>query len=160
MLAQIISIAMSYLLGRQGPDSPGLFPNLTLASLRKLMMILTGVMAAFFLFIGGSLTVLTDLILSSRDHGQLMLTSTSGVGFLLMGFSVLAFSALSSRKLWRQTREKTQNREEALSKALAPVAEAIAGLIRDFADERKQALEASEMGMRVTNSPQKPTVFN
>lgn len=143
MISQIVSVLMSYLLGRQSPDAPGFFPNLTLASLRKLMMIMAGVMASLALFIGGAFTVLMDLILSSRDHGQLMLSPASMIGFLLMGFSILALAGLFSRKLWRRTREMAPSREEALAKAIAPVTDAVAGLIRDFAEERKQAVAAA-----------------
>jgi len=164
MLSQIFSVLMSYMLGRQGPDAPGFFPNLTLASLRKLMMITAGMLASLVLFFGGAFTVLMDLVLSSRDHGQLMLSPASMVGFLLMSFSILALAGLFSRKLWRRTREIQPSRGEEVAKALAPVTDAVAGLIRDFAEERKQAAVAAAAAMQanvpVSEQDYQRPVFN
>ncbi|MEZ0392087.1 MAG: hypothetical protein ACAH59_07735 [Pseudobdellovibrionaceae bacterium] len=145
MLLQLMSFVMSSLLGQQA-ESGGLFPNITLASLRKLTMIWAAVAISLLVFLGGAFTVLFDLILASRDHGQLMLSPASIVGFSLMGFSILSLVALFGRSLWSPPAQLAQSREEAMSKALAPVAEAVAGVIRDFSEERKRA-QAAMMAM-------------
>lgn len=168
MLSQIFSVIIRYMLGQTSSDSPGFLHQLTMGSLRKMMMIMAGVVVGLIVFFSGAFTVLMDMILSSRDHGQLMLSSVSIVGFSLMGISVLSLAVLFRRKIWRRSREATQSREQAISQAIAPVANAVASLINDFAEERKRMMMAQSMSQAPTafepeipdSAPHRPSVFN
>lgn len=139
MLMNIVNLLVNHLLGKTSAAeaTPGIFSMFTRANIRKFAMICAGLSFAMILFFGGFFTVLLDLVLTSREQQQLLLSQASIVGFSLIGVSALCMLALFSRKSWRMP--QTQMRAEPA--APSPVQEAMADLIRDFVDERRLARE-------------------
>jgi len=108
------------------------------ASLRKCLMLTVGVVSGLVVFIGGALTVLLDLVLSSRDYGQLALSSVSAVGFSLIAVSLLTMVILFRRQLWQPVAPIEQPAAISTANSLAPVLEMVAGLVQEILVSRQQ----------------------
>ena len=116
-------------------------PSLRLLSsqmLRRLFWLSFIWASALFLCGSGLIILLTDLILTSRDHQQLMISSLSLVGFLLVILSVTLAAWLLTFPLRRSP--ESSNQTETIT-ATSPVQVALSELIRDFVEERKHLRE-------------------
>lgn len=139
MFMKILTLALNYLMTKnQAPQqSPGFFAHLTTKTIRKVFMVSAGLVASIVLFLGGFLTVIMDLILTSRDAQGLALSQTSIVGFGLIVLSAATAAYLFSRKVWALPGHEHVHASGPAAPQISPVHDAVAELIRDFTEERR-----------------------
>jgi hypothetical protein len=139
MLAQVISLILGLLFGgsslRQRSE-PEFFANATLEHLRKIALLASGVAIGLVMFLGGFMTILLDMILTTRSENHLSLSQASIVGSALVLISFLLQGVLFSRRFWQLPVAPPAPMEQS---SFQPIAEALAGLIQEYTLERRAA---------------------
>ena len=144
MVSKILTLLLKVLMNGaiatpQAPDQ-GFLANLNLASLRRVLLIVTGIAASLMLTLGGIFTILLDLVLTSRDAHAIYLSQTSLVGVGLIVLSLLFVAILSRRNIWLLPTEHARQ-QQPQEPMITPILDAVASLIGDFAMERKMERE-------------------
>ena len=113
-------------------------------------MILTGIAASLIFFTCGLMTVVLDLVLTSRDQHGITVSPTSYVGLGLITFSIFSIALMSRRKLWLLPAERPQQQQTPPHIA-APILDLVASLIAEFAEgkrvERELKMQAAAQAM-------------
>jgi len=133
MISKVISILISYFVGKltSGHRDAGVFANIPMGAVKRVLALATAAAVAVFLMVGGFFTVLVDLVLATRAQGALALTQASIVGFALVGLSALSLIFFVFKEsAWKLELESPKE-------APSPLAEALADLVRDFTEERR-----------------------
>jgi hypothetical protein len=143
MVSKILSLLLNVLMNGSimTPETAdrGFFANLNLASLRRVLLIATGIAASLIFFLGGIFTILLDLVLTSRDAHGIYLSQTSMVGVGLIVISILSMLFFSSRRLWSIPTELV--RQQQAASLATPILDAVVSLIGDFAEDRRMERE-------------------
>lgn len=139
MFAQIFAALVSYFVGQLTGSSakPGLLDRISMAAVRKAALVFTGLIVTMIVLAAGLLTVLVDLILSSREAQQLWLSPVSIVGFSLLVLSGVALALSFRRSLWNVPSQQRTVETEEQQPPLAAVSAALASYLHDLAEERR-----------------------
>ena len=133
MFGQIVTLLITYFAGRLNQAGHEDFlATLSIATLRKAFFMLGAAVIGLVLFVGGFLTILTDLILSSHGQEQLYLSNVSWVGFGLIVISGVEALVLTRQGLWQTQAPKVIDERQP-----SPLNEALAKLVMDFVEERR-----------------------
>ncbi len=140
MMSKILTLLLNALMNSSLMSSEksdrGFLANFNLASLRRVLMIFAGILASLIFFAGGLMTIVLDLVLSSRDQHAITLSPTSYVGLGLIVFSIFSIALMSRRKLWLLPSERPQQSQTSANVS-APILDLVAGLIAEFAEDRR-----------------------
>ncbi len=156
MLMKVISMILGFMLDRAAQASSSanhLLTEATLASVRKTLMLVSGVIAGLVMFLGGLFTVLIDMILTTRSVGQISFSQASIVGAALICISFLVGMAMFSRRNWQPVALPAESFDQP---KVQPIADALAELIREFTVERKIARDQRTEQMSTASAAASP----
>ena len=142
MFVKLFSIFLSYFLGKSMNHTEGQsqLANISMAAVRKIMILLTSVVVAIIMLSGGIYTVLADILVSSHLQTSLFISNVSIVGFCLIGISLLSMVVAFQKSFWVPTPPPVRPEEKA-----SPLNDALARLVVDFVEERKSARETESV---------------
>lgn len=132
MFMKLIPLVLEMVMGKGFAQAgQGALARLSMIAVRKAILLLTLLSVAVVFFASGLMTVILDLVMTSRDAHELMLSPVSGVGFGLMVLSLLTMAIGFRKSLWNTSILEYPHEKP------APLNDALAELVRDFVEERK-----------------------
>ncbi len=144
MVSKILSLLLNVLLERammSGEKTDrGFLANFGLSSLRRVLLLTAGILGSLMIFLAGLITVLLDLVLTSRDLHGIYLSQTSWVGLGLVLFSALCLLWFSNRRMWMLPIETPRQQPQPASVA-APLLDAVITLIASFMEDKRMDRE-------------------